>query len=120
TGSSGLPGDRNGPGRSCPLLGLAPGGVCRASRSPGCWCALTLRAEAPHHFTLTPSRGKGDRSEGLADCLSLTPGPYPLLRAVSFCCTIPPVYGSCRGTNRFRGWALPTTAPCGARTFLLE
>src|SRR5262245_25641507 len=43
-GSSGLPGDRDGPGRSCPLLGLAPGGVCRASRSPGCWCALTLRA----------------------------------------------------------------------------
>jgi hypothetical protein len=24
-----------------PLFGLAPGGVCRASLSPGCWCALT-------------------------------------------------------------------------------
>jgi len=28
-----------------PLFGLAPGGVCRASRSPGNWCALT----APFH-----------------------------------------------------------------------
>src|SRR4029077_13687701 len=54
-GSSSLPGDRNGPGRSCPLLGLAPGGVCRAGRSPGRWCALTLRSFAPHHFTLTSS-----------------------------------------------------------------
>jgi len=27
------------------LFGLAPGGVCQASQSPGCWCALT----APFH-----------------------------------------------------------------------
>ncbi len=30
--------DRTGP---APLFGLAPGGVCRASLSPGCWWALT-------------------------------------------------------------------------------
>src|SRR6266516_6025318 len=33
-----------------PLLDLAPGGVCRADRSPGRWCALT----APLHPYRTP------------------------------------------------------------------
>jgi len=42
--SSDQPG--NGAGHSMvPLFGLAPGGVYLASRSPGCWCALT----APLH-----------------------------------------------------------------------
>src|SRR5262249_44400591 len=42
-------------GRTSPALifGLAPGGVCRASLSPGCWWALTLRTCVPHLFTLT-------------------------------------------------------------------
>ena len=110
-GSSGLPGDRNGPGRSCPLLGLAPGGVCRASRSPGCWCALTLRAEAPHHFTLTGGQWavdsgqwtvkKPDRSLGFHCPLSTI--HCPLSQAVSFCCTVPPVGGPCRGTEPLPG-----------------
>src|SRR3954453_20229449 len=44
-GSSSLPEGRSGPDQSCPLLGLAPGGVCRAGGSPRRWCALT----APFH-----------------------------------------------------------------------
>ena len=52
--SSSLPESRNGPdyprqathiARTAPLFGLAPSGVCRASLSPSCWCALT----APFH-----------------------------------------------------------------------
>jgi len=39
-GSCGQPGDGSGtPG--VPLFGLAPDGACPASRSPGCWWALT-------------------------------------------------------------------------------
>ena len=56
-GSSGLPRSNAGLQRACrgrtsppPLFGLAPGGVCRASRSPDCWCALT----APFHPYLIP------------------------------------------------------------------
>src|SRR5207244_5783013 len=33
-----------------PLFGLAPGGVCRARRSPACWWALT----PPFHPSLSP------------------------------------------------------------------
>jgi len=32
-----------------PILGLAPGGVCRASLSPGCWWALTPPFHPYHH-----------------------------------------------------------------------
>lgn len=63
--SCGLPGTRMERAAPRPLFGLAPGGVCRASLSPGCWWALTLRSELPRHFTLTPCG------------------------AVSFCCTFP-------------------------------
>lgn len=44
--------DRTSP---APLFSLAPGGVYRASLSPDCWWALTLRGldRPPHHFTLT-------------------------------------------------------------------
>jgi len=53
---SGLPGDCPfwGGGPPCPLLGLAPGGVCRASRvapAPG--------ALLPHRFTLACARKSG-------------------------------------------------------------
>ena len=107
-GSSSLPGDHGGPGRSFPLLGLAPGGVCRASRSPGCWCALTLRAEAPHRFTLT------EESPGGSNLL-----PADDSQAVYFLLHCPARWRPVPGArNRYRGWALPTTAPDGARTFL--
>src|SRR5204863_3811147 len=54
----------------------------------------------PHHFTLT------------------APGVIPGA-AVSFCCTFP-VLRRPRNLSRARleRWALPTTASCGARTFL--
>lgn len=51
--SSNLPGSETGRADPPPLLGLAPCGVCQASRSPGCWWALTLSGKPPHHFTLT-------------------------------------------------------------------
>ena len=40
------------------IFGLAPGGVCRASRSPGCWWALT----PPFHPYLTESLVRGSNS----------------------------------------------------------
>src|SRR6476646_10299883 len=43
---------RAGRNRRSSLFGLAPGGVCRASESPRCWCALT----APFHPYRTTSR----------------------------------------------------------------
>ncbi len=76
-----------------PLFGLAPGGVYRADRSPGRWCALT----APFHPYLIPLRGEGHRR-------------------CTFCCTVPIL-----PERKFRSvgrWELPTTASCGARTFL--
>src|SRR6476646_9023687 len=39
------------------LFGLAPRGVCRASRSPGCWWALTLRDLRPPTFSPLPCEG---------------------------------------------------------------
>jgi len=53
-----------------PLFGLAPGGVCRASLSPGCWCALTLRL-TPAPFHPYPTR------RSLAVCFLLH---FPVLR----------------------------------------
>src|SRR5947209_7859826 len=49
-----------------PLFGLAPGGVCRASLSPGCWWALTLRDRSPPTFSPLPrgGGGRGKRSHG--------------------------------------------------------
>src|SRR5438477_8506329 len=69
------------------LVGLAPGGVCRAD-------AVTRAAGEllPHRFTLTVpalSRASDRRS--------------------AFCGT---------GPWGFPPWALPSTLPCGARTFL--
>src|SRR3954467_11236991 len=45
-------------GRTSPALifGLAPGGVCRASLSPGCWWALTLRDRGPPTVSPLPQR----------------------------------------------------------------
>jgi hypothetical protein len=79
--------DRTGPS---PLLGLASGGVCRASGSPRCWCALT----APFHPYPSPCG----------------PGRY------SFCCTIPTPSSRLGGKRGW--WGLPITASCEARTFL--
>ncbi len=62
--------DRTGP---APLFGLAPGGVCRASLSPGCWWALTLRDRSPPTFSPLPgAMGSVRRS-----------------RRYTFCCTFP-------------------------------
>ena len=81
-GRATLPPAPRGPG-SAPLFGLAPGGVCRASLSPGCWCALT----APFH----PYRAASRRPGGMF------------------------LWHCPRGHPR---WALPSTPPCGVRTFL--
>ena len=45
--------------RQCVLLGLAPGGGCQAAASPRRRCALTLRTEVPHLFTLTAPKSGG-------------------------------------------------------------
>jgi hypothetical protein len=129
-GSSGLPEDRNGAGRPCPLFDLAPGGVCRADRSPGRWCALTLRACAPHRFTLTRCakakvKRRTEKQDGTtwSRCvpgfsLSLLPFTFAQ-RAVYFLLHCPARWRPTPGdADRYRGWALPTTSPCGARTFL--
>ncbi len=99
-GSSSLPESRNGPGRSCSLLGLASGGVCRASLSLGCWCALTLRAFAPHRFTLTgevrnSECGVRNRGKSFFNSAFRTPRSA-LPRRFTFCCTVPPVGGGTR------------------------
>ena len=83
--------DRTGP---APLFGLAPGGVCRASRSPGCWWALTYLAPAFHPY---PARGErsGVRGEqARSECFPiphspLIPDPSPLAGRYAFCCTFP-------------------------------
>ena len=79
-------------GRTSPalLFGLAPGGVCRASLSPGCWWALT----PPFHPYL---------------------GPKP--RAVYFLLHFPYPWPSPCGGGLGR-WTLSTTVSFGARTFL--
>jgi len=41
TGSCDQPGDLEAGRPLAPLFGLAPDGVCQASRSPNCWWALT-------------------------------------------------------------------------------
>jgi hypothetical protein len=53
-----------------PLFGLAPGGVCRASLSPGCWWALTLRDRGPPTFSPLPGQGS-------VPGLTPTPDPWP-------------------------------------------
>jgi len=87
-GSSGLPGGVCGRA-VLPLRGLAPGGVCRAARvAPGAGALL------PHRFTLT--------------CAG------PLRRPV-------PPSAVCSLWHFPAGhpdWVLPSTAPCGVRTFL--
>src|SRR5438093_2637843 len=74
-----------------PLCGLAPGGVCRADPVTGIAGALL-----PHRFTLarcTPDRLRDDGGP-LAVCSLLH---FPWARAP---------------------WELPSTLPCGVRTFL--
>ena len=82
------------PSRVAPLFGLAPGGVCRAR-------PVTRPAGEllPHRFTLT-SAGPA-RAAPAEAVYSLWHFPY-------------------RSHIRtwLRRWALPTTAPCGVRTFL--
>ena len=82
-GSSGLPGFS---GRAAlTLLGLAPGGVCRATRvTPGAGALL------PHPFTLACARRTGPSAVcSLLHCPAGRPD-----------------------------WVLPSTVPCGVRTFL--
>ena len=72
-----------------PIFGLASGGVCRASRSPGCWCALT----APFHPYRGREQGTGNRGQGRSVTI-LFPVPCPLFpvpwpRRFTFCCTVP-------------------------------
>jgi hypothetical protein len=105
--SSDLPESRNGPDSPALLFGLAPGGVCRASLSPGCWWALTLRNRSSPTFSplLRRMAGKlqahGLQPVGLSD--------HPRTGAVFFLLHFPYPCGR---------WALPTTVSCGARTFL--
>jgi hypothetical protein len=74
--SCGPPGDSTGPASKTtnvalrPQFGLAPGGVYRADRSPGRWCALT----APFH----PYRPFGRRSAFCGTVLRVAPtGGWP-------------------------------------------
>src|SRR5262249_5647630 len=53
-----------------PIFGLAPGGVCRASRSPGCWWALTLRDRSPPTFSPLPREMKKAKCRMLKECQS--------------------------------------------------
>jgi hypothetical protein len=70
-----------------PLLGLAPGGVCRAARvTPGAGARL------PHRFTLTCAVLRGARPSAVCSLWHF-PAGHP-------------------------DWALPSTLPCGVRTFL--
>ena len=53
TGLATYPGMIAGRADPLPCLALLPVGFTLPARSPGPRCALTLRAETPHHFTLT-------------------------------------------------------------------
>jgi hypothetical protein len=88
-GSCGLPEGLTG-GPPFPLLGLAPGGVCRAA-------GVTPSAGAllPHRFTLT--------------CAALHPGVGEPPSAVCSLWHFPAGHPD---------WALPSALPCGVRTFL--
>ena len=88
-GSSGLPGGVEVTGGPpSPCLGLAPGGVCRAAR-------VTPGAGAllPHRFTLTCAPARCDRPPSAVCSLLHCPAGRP-------------------------DWVLPSTLPCGVRTFL--
>ena len=76
------------------LFGLAPGGVCRASLSPGCWWALTLMNL--HSPAISPLPFWGG--------IFLLHFPYP--------------YATHNEACYFGRWELPTTVSYGARTFL--
>ena len=78
---------RTGRSQRSSLFGLAPGGVCRASELPRCWCALT----APFHpYRATSRRGlKVPRGGLLSVALSRTLRPadvigHPVLRSPDF------------------------------------
>src|SRR5204862_5690266 len=76
---------------ACALLGLAPGGVCQASR-----VAPAAGALLPHRFTLTAPAVRRGLVPAAAVCFLLHfPGP-------------------CGRSG------LPTTLSCGARTFLSQ
>src|SRR5262249_22882287 len=75
------------------LFGLAPGGVCRASLSPGCWWALTLRDLRPPTISPLPSPSsvvRGPSSIARKLCHGLrTADNGPRTRRYPCCCTIP-------------------------------
>jgi hypothetical protein len=95
--SCGPPGDSAGSASTAasprpvrPRFDLAPGGVYRADRSPGRWCALT----APFHPYRRPHRTVRTRRRAAAVCfLWHCPAGRP-------------------------DWRLASTLPCGGRTFL--
>ena len=93
--SSGLPGARTGraapcpPRRASPLLGLAPGGGCLAAR-------VTPSAGGLLHHLFTLARSTGD-----------LPAAGARWRSVSVALSA-----------GYPAWVLPSTVPCGARTFL--
>lgn len=121
-GSSSLPASRSGPGRSCSLIWpcFRWGLPSRRVTPPLVRSYIKGFRPAPFHPYLLRGQGTGDRGQitktGFSDPCPLSSDPWR--RRYPFCCTVPPVGGSRRGTNRDRGWALPTTAPCEARTFL--
>src|SRR6266705_548228 len=99
--SSGLPESRNGPDQSCSLIwpcsrwGLPSQPVTRLLVG-----SYIKGLKSPHLFTLTRRR-------------------------YAFCCTFPILVRghsllrmSAEARATFGRWALPTTASCGARTFL--
>src|SRR5258708_23739149 len=90
------------------LFGLARGGVCRASLSPGCWWALT----PPFHPYLEWWTVVGGR---IRFSLSVHRPPTTVhhSRRYPFCCTFPVLR---RPKDRLGPWALPTTVPFEART----
>ena len=112
--SSSLPGSYAGPDQSaatvarvrCFLFGLAPGGVCLASRSPGLLVSSYLTVSP------LPAEAVGSRRYAYRNRFNrLLPTAYrlPSASAVYFLLHFPEPCGR---------WALPTTVSCGARTFL--
>ena len=142
--SSSQPGSPSGAGGPSPLFGLAPGGVCPAGLLPARRCALTApfhpyRAEARRYVSVAlsvgsrrpgvtwhparrspdfpPFRGRAVTRSAVRSYRTISPLPATSrsaftggpLRAVSFLWHCP-----CSHER----WELPTTASCGARTFL--
>ena len=95
------------------LFGLAPGGVCRA---PG----VATGAVRSCHPSAAGWRPRDPDCSGHRFALThLRPDKSELRRAVCFLWHFPsPIRPPAGGLRRTGAWALPSTLPCGARTFL--